>query len=249
MDYEYNQYFLDDLPNVHRAVVVLSGGMDSTIAARFTTKRYGAENVHAISFFYGQKQSVELEMAKENAATLGIKHTAIDLSFLGDMVRGVCANIVGGLVTPSAADVVGDEAPTTEVPFRNGIMFMLAAAYAQANNLQVIVTGIQSSDSYGYFDTTPAFIESINSALSQNRKHSIRVYAPWQNVSKSVEIAALFGLDDSIDLLSNTITCYNPTNRISCGICPSCNDRIENFKKVGFVDPIEYAININWQQI
>lgn len=249
-DFEIAQHVLNEFPaNAKRAVVVMSGGMDSAIAARFTVETYGADNVHALSFFYGQKQSIELEYAASNCAALGIKHTLVDLSFLGDMVQGVCANIVGGLAMPTSNDVLGDPAPTTEVPFRNGIMFMLAAAYAQANDLQVIITGIQAGDHYGYFDTTPEFIDSINGVLSQNRKHSVQLYAPWKNVDKATEIAALIQLDDvelAVDLLKNTITCYNPTNDISCGDCPSCGDRIANFKKAGIVDPIQYAIDIDW---
>lgn len=234
-------------PDAKGAVVVMSGGMDSTIAARFAVEKYKAENVHALSFFYGQKQSIELELAAQNAKRMNLaKHTVVDMSFFGDMVRGVCANIVGGLAMPTIRDVLGDPAPPTEVPFRNGIMFMLACAYAQANDLQVVVTGVQATDQYSYFDTTPEFVAAINKVIGLNRMHNIQVYAPWQGVDKSAEILALNELDGNIDLLNNTLTCYNPDEKVSCGKCPSCAERIMNFKKAGFVDPVSYAININW---
>lgn len=240
----------DSFPNGRGAVIVMSGGMDSTIAARFAVDRYGSENVHALSFFYGQKQSVELELAKENSTHMGIEnHTIVDMSFFGDMVRGVCANIQGGLVMPTIRDVLGDPAPVTEVPFRNGIMFMLAAAYAQSNDLNVIVTGVQATDQYSYFDTTPAFVEGMNAVIGQNRKHNIKIFAPWQGVDKATEIQALIDLDgedDAMALLRGTLTCYNPQDRVSCGNCPSCAERIMNFKRAGFIDPIEYAVPIDW---
>lgn len=240
----------DSFPTDSSAVIVMSGGMDSTIAARFAVDFYGTESVHALSFFYGQKQSIELELAKANSARMGIKkHTIVDMSFFGDMVRGVCANIEGGLVMPSIRDVLGDPAPVTEVPFRNGIMFMLAAAYAQSNGLSVIVTGVQATDQYSYFDTTPAFVESMNAVIGQNRKHNIKIFAPWQGVDKATEIAALVDLDGeerAMALLRGTLTCYDPQGRVSCGHCPSCAERIMNFKRAGYIDPIEYAVPIDW---
>ena len=237
-------------PSGHGAVVVMSGGMDSTIAARLAVEKYGAENVHALSFYYGQKQSIELEKAKENAASLGLaKHQLVDITFLGDMVRGVSANIVGGKAMPTIKDVLGDPAPSTEVPFRNSILIMVTASYAQANGLQTIFTGVQAQDEYSYWDTTPAFIEAMNGVISQNRMHNIKVHAPWQGVNKAQEIAVLVEIDGNADLLKNTITCYDPFGDVSCGICPSCAERIANFAKAGLVDEIPYAINIPWDKL
>ncbi|MNE18070.1 7-cyano-7-deazaguanine synthase [compost metagenome] len=237
-------------PSGHGAVVVMSGGMDSTIAARLAVEKYGAENVHALSFYYGQKQSIELEKAKENAASLGLaKHQLVDITFLGDMVRGVSANIVGGKAMPTIKDVLGDPAPSTEVPFRNAILIMVTASYAQANGLQTIFTGVQAQDEYSYWDTTPAFIEAMNGVISQNRMHNIKVHAPWQGVNKAQEIAVLVEMDGNADLLKNTITCYDPTGIVSCGKCPSCAERIANFAKAGLVDDIPYAINIPWDKL
>lgn len=243
----FKDQVLDSFPEASGVVVVMSGGMDSTIAARFAVEKYGAENVHALSFFYGQRQSIELTLAKENTEALKLaKHIVVDMSFLGDMVRGVCANIEGGIAMPTIRDVLGDPAPPTEVPFRNGIMFMLACAYAQANDLQVVITGVQATDQYSYFDTTPEFVESMNRVIGLNRKHNIQIFAPWQGVDKSVEIEALFDLDRSLSLLGNTLTCYNPNDRVSCGKCPSCSERIMNFMKAGYKDPIQYSIDIKW---
>lgn len=241
---------LSACPSGRGAVVVMSGGMDSTIAARLAVEKYGAENVHALSFYYGQKQSIELDKAQQNSVTLGLaKHLLVDITFLGDMVRGVSANIQGGQAMPTIKDILGDPAPPTEVPFRNGILIMIAAAYAQANSLQTIMVGLQAQDEYSYFDTTPAFVQAMNDVIKQNRVHNIKVHAPWQGINKAAEIAMLIEMDGHADLLKNTITCYDPTGDVSCGVCPSCAERIANFAKAGLVDSIPYAIDIPWHKM
>lgn len=248
MSVNLNQW-LDAVPE-GGAVVVMSGGMDSTIAARLMAEKIGAANVHALSFYYGQKQSVELEKAKHNANKLGLaRHTLVDISFFGDMVRGVSANIVGGKDMPTIREILGDPAPVTEVPFRNGILFMIAAAYAQANGLKTIVTGVQAQDEYSYFDTTPAFIDAMNAVLAQNRMHDIQIFAPWQGCNKTTEINLLKAMDGNVELLATTLTCYNPDGDVSCGKCPSCAERIQNFARAGIVDPVPYAIEIPWDNL
>lgn len=241
--------FLDKFPDCNGAVVVLSGGMDSTIAARLTVERYGASNVHALSFYYKQKQSIELDFAAENCRKLGIKHTLVDIGFLGDMVRGVSANIVDGLVMPTIRDILGDPAPPSEVPFRNGILLMISTAYAQSNKLGAVITGLQAADQYNYFDTTPAFVDAMNGVISQNRVHNIKVHAPFLTSNKANEIKALIEMDGNAELLKTTLTCYNPAGNVSCGICPSCAERISNFAKAGVKDEIPYAIEIPWDTI
>lgn len=244
--------FLNEFPDAKKAVVIMSGGMDSAIAARLTIEKLGYKNVHALSFFYKQKQSVELEMAKINSKRLGIEHhNVIDISFLGDIAKNISSNVVGGKEMPTIRDILGDPQPPTYVPNRNAILLMIGASYAESNGIDLVVTGLQAQDEYSYWDTTPKFIESINSVLSQNRMKKILVHAPFVGKNKETEIKLLQELDGNIDLLKTTITCYNPTvndgKYISCGKCPSCAERIANFKKAGFIDPIEYSVNITWK--
>ena len=111
-----------NLPETKGVVLILSGGMDSTIAMRICVEKYGAENVKALSFFYGQRQRLELERAKESTSLLGVKHKILDLSILGEIGQGFSANVDTGIQMPIIKDVLGDPSPKTEVPNRNMIL-------------------------------------------------------------------------------------------------------------------------------
>jgi 7-cyano-7-deazaguanine synthase len=240
--------FLDKFPSSGGAVVILSGGMDSAIAALLATIKLGKDETHALTFYYKQKQSIEIEKAKEVARYLGIeeRHSQIDISFLGDITQRVSANIQGGLKMPTIQEILGHPQPLTVVSNRNAILLMIAASYAEANGLSSIVTGLQMQDQYAYYDTTPRFVNAVNAVLSQNRMFQVQVVAPFLETNKATEILLCQELLGSLELLSHTITCYNPEGDKSCGRCPSCSERIANFKKVGFVDPISYKIDIEW---
>ena len=242
------QTIISNMPDVNKAVVILSGGMDSSIVARLAVEKYGKDNVSALTFYYKQKQSIEIDKAKAVSGVLGLAaHTVVDLSFLGDMVQGVSANIMGGLNMPTIKEILGDPTPVTYVPNRNMIMLSIAAAYAETVGAQVVLTGLQSQDEYSYFDTTPAFVAAMNSVTSQMRKDVIQYFAPFQGLSKSEEIEFMLELDGGVDLLKNTMTCYNPEGEVSCGKCPSCAERIKAFMKCLTKDPVPYAINIPWK--
>lgn len=243
------QQFNNDFPKVSGGVlIILSGGMDSAIAARLAVENVPLENIHAISFLYGQKQSIEIDMARLICKTLGIEnHKIVDILFMKYMLQGVSANIEGGLEMPTINDILGHPQPETYVPNRNAILLMIAASYAEANGLNLIVTGLQAQDEYAYWDTTRKFVDSMNATLSQNRQFDIKIHAPFLERNKAEEISLLIEMDGNENLLKHTLTCYNPTvDGVSCGVCPSCAERIANFKKLGLVDKIPYSTNINW---
>ena len=241
---------LDLLPEGKGAIVILSGGMDSTIAMRMCVEKYGADNVRALTFDYGQKQKIEIEKAKESTAILNVKHKVLDLSILGDIAQGFSANVDTDIAMPTIQDVIGDPRPKTYVPNRNMILMSLAAAYAEVEDIDLIVMGLQIHDEYGYHDTTARFVKKINDVLSENRMIKIRVIAPFASVSKKDEIEVLKMLDGNVDLLAHTLTCYNPDlEGRSCGLCPSCSERIANFAKVGIPDLIPYQFEIPWEKI
>lgn len=237
---------LASLPETDKVVIVLSGGMDSTIAMRLAVERYGAENVYAVSFDYGQRQRAELRAAKRSTQKLGVTRRVFDLSVLGKIGQGFSANVDKTMKMPTIQDILGDPSPDTEVPNRNMILLSVVAAYAQVNKIEYIITGLQVHDEYSYWDTTQRFVDKVNDVLSENRIIKVKIIAPFSKLSKKQELLILKELDGNLDLTKHTLTCYNPLYFKSCGICPSCSERIQNFMAIGEKDPIPYAISINW---
>lgn len=222
-----------------KALVVLSGGLDSTAALRLSIEQF--DEVEAISFDYKQKQRIELELAAQSCKRLNVKHKIIDISFLNDINKGFSANTDSDIEMPTITDVLGEPQPVTYVANRNMILMSIAASYAETRKINTIVCGFQSNDTYGYHDTTPTFVEKLNSVLSENRTHKITITAPFVSLSKYDELKAVLDLDGNLDLFKTTITCYNPDDQgRSCGTCPSCAERINAFNKIGIKDPIEY---------
>lgn len=230
------------------AVVVLSGGMDSTIALRMCVEKYCSDNTMAVSYDYGQKQSIELQKAAESCQKLGVRHKILDLSILGDIVREVTANVKGtDVIMPTIEDVLGDAQPKTYVPYRNMILSALTMSVAESNGISNVIMGLQSQDNYAYWDTSPNFVAAINAVSNLNRMNSVQVVAPFSSISKTEELEILRELDGDLALLSSTMTCYNPNDHHeSCGVCPSCAERIQAFLNVGVVDPIKYSVDIDW---
>ena len=243
---------LDMLPD-GGAIVVLSGGMDSTIAMRLCVERYGRENVRALSFYYGQKQFAELDCAVKSTNYLGVKHKILNLAVLGEISEGFSANVDKNIEMPTIKDVLGDPRPKTYVPNRNMILMSFAAAVAETANIPNIFMGLQVHDEYGYHDTTQRFVDKINDVLSENRIIKIKVQAPFARLSKFDELQLLKEMDD-LPILEHTLTCYNPVEITdgkffaACGECPSCSERIANFIKFGVIDPMPYVIQIDWEK-
>lgn len=241
------QKFKTNFSEIQKCVVVMSGGMDSAIVSRLCIEYLGHNNVHAISFFYQQKQSIELDKACFIAKKLGINHSLYDISFLGEIARPISANISGGKDVPTIKEVLGDPTPSTYVSNRNAIFLMIAAAYAESRGIDTIVTGVQSQDQYGYYDTTKSFIDSMNIVLQHARSRCVKIFAPFTSINKTTELKLLIELDGNVDILSDTLTCYNPTkDGISCGVCLSCSERIGAFMNMNIKDPISYQISIPW---
>lgn len=230
------------LPDAKGAVVVLSGGLDSTVSLRIAVERYGAGAVTAVSFHYGQRQKRELECAAASCERLGVVHKVVDLEFLKDINQGFSSNVDAGMAMPTIAEVIGDPQPSTYVANRNMVMMSIASALAETLGVDTVICGLQANDNYNYHDTTPQWVDKFNSLLGENRKLAIRVVAPFVSMSKVEEINAVLTLDGSLDLFETTLTCYNPSvDGKSCGVCPSCAERLAAFAKLGLIDPIHYA--------
>lgn len=240
---------LQTLPETNKNVVsVLSGGLDSTIMTYLLVEKYGRDHVFALTYDYGQKQKREIDMAIKTCIHLGIKHKVLDLSILGDIVKEVSANIAGtDVAMPTIKDVLGDPQPKTYVPFRNMILNALAFSFAESNNASHVFTGLQVHDEYGYWDTTQKFVDCMNSVAAQNRTHKVELLAPFSQLSKYDEIEISKELKNV--RLDYTLTCYDPdVSGRSCGVCPSCSERIQNFIRANVRDPIPYVHGVDWDR-
>jgi 7-cyano-7-deazaguanine synthase len=237
------------LPDTDQNVVsVLSGGMDSSIMTYILVHKYGKERVFALSYNYGQKQKKELEMAAKTCEYLGIAHKVLDLGILGDIVKDVSANIGGtDVAMPTIKDVLGDPQPKTYVPFRNMILNALAFSFAESNKASHVFTGLQVHDEYGYWDTSQKFVDNMNAVAGLNRTHKVKLEAPFSQLAKWEEIKIAEELGNV--KLEYTLTCYDPDDDgRSCGVCPSCSERIQNFIRAGVRDPIAYVRGIDWDR-
>lgn len=240
---------LQTLPTTNKNVVsVLSGGLDSTIMTYLLVEKYGRDHVFALTYDYGQKQKREIDMAIKTCIHLGIKHKVLDLSILGEIVKEVSANIAGtDVAMPTIKDVLGDPQPKTYVPFRNMILNSLAFSFAESNNASHVFTGLQVHDEYGYWDTTQKFVDCMNSVAAQNRTHKVELLAPFSQLSKYDEIEISKELKNV--RLDYTLTCYDPdVSGRSCGVCPSCSERIQNFIRANVRDPIPYVHGVDWDR-
>ena len=234
------------LPATDKNVVsVLSGGLDSTTLTYLLAHHYGAERVYALSYFYGQKQSLELEKAALTCKKLGIKHKLIDISFLGEIVAPVTSNVIASTISvPTIEEALAHPQPPSYVPYRNLILNSIACSFAESNEAEFIFSGLASVDQYGYWDTTHEFVSALNSCTTQNRVNPVQLIAPFANLVKAEEIA--IGTELNIPY-EDSLSCYQPDeNGHSCGTCPTCSERIKNFMVAGYKDPVPYNRDIDW---
>jgi 7-cyano-7-deazaguanine synthase len=225
-----------------KAVVVLSGGLDSTTCMGMA-KEKGYE-LYPITFSYGQRHDREVEQAKKVAQYFEVNdHRIVDISFLNQ--------IGGSALTDKSIEVptesVSDDIPATYVPARNMIFLSLASAYAEVIGAEVIYIGVSAVDYSGYPDCRPEFIESMTHTVNLATKAGtigdrIKIEAPLIHLTKKETIEEGLRLNVPYHL---TTSCYLGEEQ-ACGECDSCQLRIKGFKEAGAKDPISYAISINW---
>ena len=219
------------------AVVLLSGGLDSTVLLQYVIKELEHAPVYALSFDYGQKHRRELEMARWQAGSLPQvrEHQVVDLRSLQALYAGASALVAGGPAVPELVDVAPTERdqPPTYVPNRNMILLAVAAAWAESRNCRVVFYGAQAQDEYGYWDCTAGFVERINAVLGLNRRQPVQVVAPFagQRKAEGVRLGIRLGVD-----FRQTWSCYRGGER-PCKTCPTCVERTNAFAEAGVVDP------------
>lgn len=218
------------------ALVLLSGGMDSTTLLHRVRREHPAATLRALSLHYGQRHARELDMARWQAEHLGVHHQTADLSFLGALVAPGTTLVAEGAEVPALAELpeATRDQPPTYVPNRNMILLAIAAAHAEAHGTFDLFYGAQAQDEYGYWDCTTEFIDRMNLVLGLNRRQPVQVHAPFAHTRKA-EIVRI-GTDLGVDF-AKTWTCYRGGER-PCGVCPACIERETAFAEAGEPDPL-----------
>ncbi|WP_130472821.1 7-cyano-7-deazaguanine synthase QueC [Candidatus Magnetaquicoccus inordinatus] len=215
-----------------KAVVLLSGGMDSAVCL-YTAQAMGF-SVYAISFRYGQRHHSELQAAEELARSLPVAaHLLFDLS---------AEAFAGSALTDSIAvpkTLAGEGIPVTYVPARNTVFLSVALAWAESMAAKDLFIGVNAVDYSGYPDCRPAFIAAFEQLANLATKEGgYRIHAPLQHLSKAEIVRR--GIELGVDF-SRTRSCYDPDAQgRGCGGCAACQLRLSGFAEAGMVDPLPY---------
>lgn len=225
-----------------KALVLFSGGLDSSVCLAMAVKEYGAEEVLALSILYGQKHKKELEASEQLATFYGVERLTLDLGALFE--DSDCSLLEHSDVSiphetyGDQLEATGDTPVSTYVPFRNGLFLSSAAAIALSHGCEVIYYGIHADDAAGnaYPDTGKAFQEAISAAVHIGSGNALTVVAPFVDKTKAYVVKKGAELGVPFEL---TWSCYEGHDR-ACGVCGTCRDRLAAFAENGLTDPIAY---------
>ena len=221
----------------NKAVILYSGGLDSTTCMAIA----GSEGFapYAVSFSYGQRHSVEMELAKKNARAMGaVDHLVIEFDY---------RKVGGSALTSDVAvpkDGIGDDIPVTYVPARNTIFLSFALGWAEVLGARDIFIGVNALDYSGYPDCRPEYIAAFEKMANLATKAGIegngfRIHTPLIHLTKAEIIKKGLGLGVDYAL---THSCYDPTPAgLACGLCDSCRLRLKGFAEAGLRDPAGYV--------
>ena len=201
-----------------RALVVLSGGQDSTTCLAQAVRDYGRGKVACITFRYGQRHGLEVDVARKVAAHFGVaEHKVIGLDWYSQITSNA-------LLNPEIAIAKGASAacPNTDVDGRNLMFLLIAAIYAKGLGIRDIVTGVCETDFSGYPDCRDVFVKSCNVTLNLAMAYEFRIVTPLMDLTKEQTWALADRLGVLEYVAENTLTCYNGVVGRGCGACPSC---------------------------
>ena len=233
-----------------KAVVLFSGGLDSSVCLGLAVREYGAEEVLALSIDYGQKHKKELEASEKVAAFYGVKRQILDLGeIFKDSRCSLLKNSEGEIPHEDYSTQLskrGGAPVDTYVPFRNGLFLSSASAIAISNGCETIYYGAHADDAAGsaYPDTSREFNKAMSDAIYIGSGAALRVIAPFIGSPKAAVVAKGMEIGVPFEL---TWSCYEGHEK-ACGVCGTCRDRIRAFSENGVKDPIEYESNDNYGQ-
>ncbi len=221
-----------------KVIVLASGGLDSTVLLHKAVKEHGAENVTALSIFYGQKHKKELEYIKWQTEKLGVKLFIEDLSAVFKFNKDSSALLEGSsreIVHESYAEQLKTGGLVSAyVPYRNGLFLSYAAAVAIQLNAELILYGAHADDAAGdaYPDCTPDFIAAQSRAISCGTGGNVHMQAPWYNINKTAVVKEGLKLGMTQEDFEHTWSCYEGAEE-PCLTCGTCRDRIAAFRANG----------------
>ncbi|MGY3569681.1 7-cyano-7-deazaguanine synthase QueC [Vibrio paucivorans] len=203
-----------------KAVVVFSGGQDSTTCLVKALKEF--DEVHAITFDYGQRHRLEIEVAESLAKELGVAaHKVMDVTLLNELaISSLTRDDI-----PVSHELQDNGLPNSFVPGRNILFLTLAGIYAYQIGANTVITGVCETDFSGYPDCRDEFVKAMNNALVQGMDRDLTIATPlmWLNKAETWAMADHYG---ALDLVrEKTLTCYNGLIGDGCGDCPSCDLR------------------------
>lgn len=232
----------DSLSKQKRAVVLLSGGLDSTTTLAIAqSEKY---ETYALTFRYGQRHEQEIEAARRISARFNVSRhvvTQIDLREFGGSA------LTGELAVPkerTLEEMTTAEIPVTYVPARNTIFLSFALAWAEVLEAEDVFIGVNALDYSGYPDCRPEYIAAyermaqLATKAGVEGRQRLRIHTPLINLSKAEIIRK--GIELGVDY-SLTVTCYDPSTKgEACGQCDACQLRLKGFAQNGITDPINY---------
>ena len=216
-----------------KALVVLSGGQDSTTCLYWAIDRFGRENVSSVTFDYGQRHRIELISAAEIADFAGVPNVILPIDTFAAL--GGDALTTTDIAVESAPDEESG-LPNTFVPGRNLIFLTFAAAFAYQRNIAHLVTGVAQTDYSGYPDCREETMNSLQTAIQRGMESEVQIHTPLMHLSKkeTVELAQELA---ALPAMAMTHTCYNG-QRPPCGHCAACELRAKGFAEAGVADPL-----------
>ena len=210
---------------MRKALVILSGGQDSTTCLYWAIKKYGKENVSAVGFDYGQRHKKELHCAEDICRDAGINYDIINTPIINEL----SANALTRPEIEVEEKKPDGAPPNTFVEGRNLLFISYAAIYAKTHEITDLITGVCETDFSGYPDCRDAFIKSLNVTLNLAMDYGFVIHTPlmWLDKAQTWQMADELGVMDIV--YNKTLTCYNGIVGEGCGHCPACHLRKKGY--------------------
>lgn len=211
----------------NKAVIVFSGGQDSTTCLIHALTIY--DEIHCITFDYGQRHHAEIEVAQRLSKKLGVTvHKVLDVSLLNELA---ISSLTRDNIPVPSTDSSGDGLPSTFVPGRNILFLTLASIYAYQVGAQTVITGVCETDFSGYPDCRDEFVKALNNAIELGMDYKLHIETPLMWLNKA-ETWALADYHNQLDLIRHhTLSCYNGIQGSGCADCDACNLRAKGLNE------------------